>query len=141
MHLEHLHSWQGGQGGSGLMHAVMLITAATEAADQNNAHGAQLRVALITVCRGAGQPVSIGLEPLNLLLGVVNDGVNSLDVATQLTDDAGLSGVDAQGGQCVKATVAAHRHSDANQQKRLPTNPFLRAPETMAVTTKTLIAA
>jgi len=113
-------------------------------------------VALITVCRGAGQPVSIGLEPLNLSLSVVNDGVNSLDVATQLKDDAGLgrgapkqivsdlavvSGVDAQGGQCVKATVASQSHSDANQQKRLPTNPFLRAPETMAVTTKTLIAA
>ncbi|MAV10194.1 MAG: hypothetical protein CMN96_01925 [Synechococcus sp. MED850] len=76
----------------------MLITAVTEAADQNNAHGAQLRVALITVCRGAGQPVSIGLEPLNLLLGVVNDGVNSLDVATQLKDDAGLGRDALRGG-------------------------------------------
>ncbi len=78
---------------------------------------------------------------VNIIGVILDDGVNSLDVATQLTDDAGLSGVDAQGGQCVKATVAAQRHSDANQQKRLPTNPFLRAPETMAVTTKTLIAA
>ena len=67
-------------------------------ADQNNAHGAQLRVALITVCRDAGQPGSIGLEPLNLLLGVVNDGVNSLDVATQLKDDAGLGRDALRGG-------------------------------------------
>ena len=56
MHLEHLHSRQGGQGGSGLMHAVVLITAATEAADHNNVHGAQLRVATITCCRGAYRP-------------------------------------------------------------------------------------
>ena len=98
MHLEHLHSWQGGQGGSGLMHPVMLITATTEAADHNNAHGAQLGVALITVCSGAGQPGSIGLEPVDLSLGVVNAGDNSLDVATQLKDGAGLSRDALKGG-------------------------------------------
>ncbi|CAE07505.1 hypothetical [Parasynechococcus marenigrum WH 8102] len=78
-------------------------------------------MALITVCRGAGQPGSIWLEPVDLSLGVVNAGDNSLDVATQLKDGAGLSRDALKGGQCVKALLAAQRHSDANQQKRLPT--------------------
>ncbi|QNJ28752.1 hypothetical protein [Synechococcus sp. A15-24] len=61
-------------------------------------------MALITVCSGAGQPVSIGLEPLDLSLGVSNDGVNSLDVATQRKDGAGLSRDALKGGAVREGT-------------------------------------
>ena len=49
------------QRSSGLMHAVVLIAAGAEAADHSNAHVDQIRVALITYCRGT-VPANRGLS-------------------------------------------------------------------------------